>query len=139
MAVQFAHFHPAKSADKLNEEFLLLENPGPSEFVAKGSAITIAKPGQTRPRPLGVIDPGFVLRPGEKVRLIVGNPAKKTHGAAPEEKDGVRNYYLFLSEPILVQTGLTIRLMLNQLEVARATFDAKAKDGLAKASPGHNR
>jgi hypothetical protein len=47
----------------------------------------------------------------------------------PDEKE-MRNYHLFLKEPILASPGLVLRLTLKQLELAKATYKPDAPDGL---------
>lgn len=123
--------HAARSAESLNDEWIVLENPGPNDFVSQGCRVTVAK-GQGRPRLVGSIDPGFVLHPGEKIRLVTGSPGKKSHGPPPDEKKDLKNYHLFLGGPILSGVGTVVRLVLNQVEMAKGTFDPDTKDGLAK-------
>src|SRR5689334_1361575 len=130
MALIFRTLHAAKSADALNEEWMLLENTGPNEINSQGCAITVARNANERPRPLGTLDPGFVLHPNEKIRLVTGSPAKKAQGAAPD--DDVRNYHLFLREPVLAKPGLVLRVSMRQMELARAVYEPKSKDGLQK-------
>lgn len=132
MALVFRALHRPKEAGALNEEWLLLENTGPNAFNAQGCALTVARNANDRPRPLGTLDPGFVLHPNEQIRLVTGSPAKKSQGTPPEEK-GVKNYHLFLKEPVLERPGLVVRVALKQLELARAVFQPEAKDGLGPA------
>ena len=56
--------------------------------------------GSAKKSLLGIIDPGFVLQPGEKMRMCTGNPATQAHGSPPPE-DAVKNYFLFLPKPYL--------------------------------------
>ena len=42
----------------------------------------------------------------------------------------MKNYHLFLREPVLARPFVVVRLLLNQLELAKAVFSPKAKDGL---------
>ena len=46
------------------------------------------------PSVLGIIDPGFVLEPGMRMRLCTGSSGTQAHGTAPE--DDTKNYFLFL-------------------------------------------
>ena len=127
MALVIRALHAASAPDLLNEEFLIVENTGPGLINAKGCTLLIGKRGQ-RPRALGTLDPGFVLKAGEKARLITGSPAKKAWGTPPAEGDA-RNYFLFLREPWL-RPGAEISIAMKQLEMARARFAPDGKDGL---------
>jgi hypothetical protein len=129
MPIRFIEIHAAKSEESLNDEWITLENTGPNDFVAKGCKLTIGK-GAARGRPVGTLDPGFVLHAGEKIRLVTGNPGKKAQGAPPEPKADCKNYHLFLGEPMLEGPGTVVRLVLNQLEMAKATYDAREKNGV---------
>jgi hypothetical protein len=122
--------HQAKEPDALNEEWLLLENTGPNAINAAGCAVTVARSAHDRPRPLGTLDPGFVLHPNEKIRLVSGSPSKKSQGTPPAEKKDVKNYHLFLKEPLLSRAGQVVAVALKQLELARAVFAPDAKDGI---------
>src|SRR5437870_3411174 len=122
MALVFRELHKAKSPDALNEEWLLLENTGPNVVNAHGSTVTVARRAADRPHPLGTLDPGFILQPNEKIRLVTGTPSKKSQGTPPEDKDGVRNYHLFLREPVLTAAGVVVRLSIKQQELARAVY-----------------
>ena len=133
MALIFRELHKAKTSDALNEEWLILENTGPGPITAQGCTLTIARNANERPRPLGTLDPGFVLQPSEKIRLVTGTPSKKKEGTPPEEKAGLKNYHLFLKEPVLSRPGMVVRLSLKQLELAKATFQPEAKDGVGGA------
>ena len=63
----------------------------------------------------------IAIRPGERVRLITGSAAKKSQGAPPAEEEGVRNYHLFLQEPVLARSG-ELLLLLKQFELCRTTI-----------------
>ena len=61
-------------------------------------------------RPIGRIRsarsiPASSCTPNEKIRLVTGTPSKKAQGTPPDEKDDVKNYHLFLREPVLVNAG----------------------------------
>ena len=132
MALVFRELHAPKDKELLNEEYLLLENTGPNPVSAAGCALTVARRAQDRPHPLGTLDPGFVLKPNEQIRLVTGTPSKKAQGTPPDDKT-VKNYHLFLREPILKAAGLVLRLSLKQMEMAKATYAPEKKDGLADA------
>jgi hypothetical protein len=130
MALIFRELHKAKSPDLLNEEWLLLENTGPNVVNAQKGELTVARRATDRPHPLGTLDPGFILKPNEKVRLVSGTPSKKAHGTPPEEKGEVKNYHLFLREPVLTVAGIVLRISIKQQELARAVFAPEKKGGI---------
>jgi len=130
MALIIRELHASKSPDTLNEEWLLLENTGPNVVNAQGCAVTVAKRAADRARPLGTLDPGFILKPNEKIRLVTGTPSKKAQGVAPEDKD-VRNYHLFLKERVLSSPGIVVRVAMKQLELAKAVYAPTSANGIA--------
>jgi hypothetical protein len=132
MALVFRELHKAKSPDMLNEEWLLLENTGPNPVNAQKCDLTVARRANERPHPLGTLDPGFILKPNEKIRLVTGTPSKKAQGTPPEEKDDVKNYHLFLREPVLTAPGMVVRVSIKQQELARAVFAPDKKGGIAE-------
>lgn len=79
----FRELHKSNDKELLNEEWLLLENTGPNPVSAAGCALTVARRLQDRARPLGTLDPGFVLKPNEKIRLVTGTPSKKKRARRP--------------------------------------------------------
>src|SRR2546425_835839 len=99
MPLLFRALHAPSKPELLNEEWMLLENTGPGLVNAAGCALTIGREGH-RPHPIGTLSPGFVLKPGEKIKVVTGSPSKKSQGTPPPP-DGEKNYYLFLREPIL--------------------------------------
>ena len=130
MALIIRELHAAQSSEALNEEWLLLENTGPNVVNAQGCAVTVAKRAADRARPLGTLDPGFILKPNEKIRLVTGTPSKKAQGVPPEDKD-VRNYHLFLKERVLSQPGIVVRVAIKQLELAKAVYAPTSANGIA--------
>jgi hypothetical protein len=130
MALIIRELHASKSPETLNEEWLLLENTGPNVVNAQGCALTVARRSSDRPRPLGTLDPGFILKPNEKIRLVTGTPSKKTQGTPPEDKE-VRNYHLFLKERVLSQPGIVVRVAMKQLELAKAVYAPTSANGIA--------
>ena len=130
MPLVFRELHKSKSPDLLNEEWLLLENTGPNVVTAQKVELTVARRASERPHPLGTLDPGFILHPNEKIRLVTGTPSKKSHGTPPEEKDAVKNYHLFLREPVLTTPGMIVRVSQKQQELAKAVYAPKAKHGI---------
>jgi hypothetical protein len=109
MGLIFREAHAAPDKKKLNEEYFVLENNG-------GVAVST----------------GFMLQPGEKIIVVSGVPGKKAHGDPPT-RDGMRVYHLLQRESLLQGTGTTIRLALNQMEIARLEYDAAKPDGIAAA------
>jgi hypothetical protein len=132
MALVFRELHKAKSPDKLNEEWLLLENTGPNVVTAQKVDLTVARRASERPHPLGTLDPGFILQPNQKIRLVTGTPSKKAHGTPPDEKDDIKNYHLFLREPVLKTPGMIVRVSQKQMELAKAIFAPTEKSGIEK-------
>ena len=130
MALIIRTLHPASSSELLNEEWLLLENTGPGPLQAAGWGLQVGRGGQ-RPRTIGTLSPGFVLQSGERIRLVTGSPAKKAWGAPPAEENGVKNYFLFMREPVLARPGLVVSIALHQHELARVRFAPDQPDGIA--------
>ena len=129
MALVFREAHAAPDKKKINEEWFVLENTGASAVSTGGLQVVAARKGK-RGSVLGVIDPGFMLQPGEKIIVVSGVPGKKSHGEPPT-REGLRVYHLFQREGLLVGEGTTIRLAMNQVEVARITFDPATETGVA--------
>jgi hypothetical protein len=129
MPLVFRTLHRAGKPELLNEEWLIVENTGPGPLSSAGWTLAVAAGRGQRPRPLGTMQPGFMIKPGEKVRLVTGTPSKKAQGAPPPE-EGVKNYHLFLREAVLARPGQVLSLLLKQAELARATFDPEAPDGI---------
>ncbi|MEZ4366614.1 MAG: hypothetical protein R2939_10040 [Kofleriaceae bacterium] len=128
MAIRFVEIHPSESAETLNQEWVILENDGKVPFNTRGCGMTVGRRGSNKKSLLGVIDPGFVLGPGERVRMCTGNPATEAHGKPPE--DGVTNYQLFLPKAYL-KPGAVLTLVLRGLPVSKAEFDPAAPGGIA--------
>jgi hypothetical protein len=131
MAIIFREAHPASDKKRLNEEYFVLENTGGTAVSTGGLQVVAARKGK-RGSILGVIDPGFMLQPGEKIIVVSGAPGKKSHGEPPT-REGMRVYHLLQREGLLQWNGMTIRLTLNQTEIARLEYDAAAPNGIAAA------
>lgn len=132
MPLLIRELHKAGKPEMLNEEWLLLENTGPNVVNAQGCELMVARRPSERPHPLGKLDPGFILKPNEKIRLVTGTPSKKAQGTPPDDKE-IRNYHLFLREPVLTTAGMIVRVAIKQQELARAIFAPDKKDGLAES------
>ena len=134
MRIAIRELHPPSGA-LLNDEWFVVENVGDKAFSPGGCTVSVGKGAKaTRLRAVGTLDPGFTLAPGERVRVVTGNPAKKAHGPAPT--GDVKTYHLFLSAPLIAGAGSTVAMSLKQHELARATFDPKADHGVAPATDG---
>lgn len=129
MAIRFVEIKAADSAEALNTEWVVLENDGKAPFNTRGCGMTVGRRGSNKKSLLGVIDPGFVLQPGAKMRMCTGNPATQAHGAPPPE-DEIKNYFLFLPKSYVGATGTVLTLVLRGLQVSKAEFDAGAPRGV---------
>jgi hypothetical protein len=127
--LQFREAHAAPDKKRINEEWFVLENAGATAVNTGGLQVIAAKKGK-RGSVLGVIDPGFMLQPGEKILVVSGVPGKKSHGEPPS-REGMRTYHLFQREPLLQGQGTLLRLAMNQVEVARLVYDPAAANGVA--------
>ena len=129
MPLVFRDLHAAPSPALLNEEWILLENTGPGVVNAAGLTLSVARARGQRPHPLGTLSPGFVLQAGEKIRLVTGTASKASQGTPPDVSDGIRNYHLFLREPVLQRAGQILTVQLKQLEMARAVYAPGGEGG----------
>jgi hypothetical protein len=130
MPLMFREAHASTDKKQLNGEWFVLENAGATSVSTGGLQVISGKKGK-RGSVLGVIDPGFMLQPGEKILVVSGIPGKKAHGDQPA-RDDMRTYHLFQKQPLLQGDGTIIKLAMNQLEVARLTYDRNAPSGVAK-------
>lgn len=130
MAIRFVEIKATANAEELNAEWVILENDGKTPFNTRGCGMTVGRRGSAKKSLLGIIDPGFVLNPGERMRMCTGNPGTQAHGAAPE--DGTKNYFLFLPKPYLAGgAGTVLTLVLRGLPVSKAEFDPTQPNGVA--------
>ena len=129
MPLVFREAHAAPDKKRINEEYFVLENDGASAVSTGGLSVLSGRPGK-RASVLGVIDPGFMLQPGEKILVVSGVPGKKSHGDPPA-REGMRIYHLFQREGILQGDGTIIRLALNQVDVAKFVYDKSAPSGVS--------
>ena len=128
MAIRIVEIHPAKDKKQLNAEWFVVENIGDAPFTSKNCSVESGK-GSGRSRSLGTMDPGFAIGPGEKVRVITGNPGKTAHGKPVA--DDVKNYHLFLAAGWYKGPGTVLSVKLRSHELARAVFDPSAAGGVA--------
>jgi hypothetical protein len=129
MPLVFEELHAASDPKKVNEEWFVLANQSGSPVSTRGLAVIVSRPGK-RGSVMGHIDPGFMLQPGEKILIHTGIPGKKAQGDVPT-KDGLRSYPLMQKEILLKGSGTQIRLALNQIDVAKVTFDKESNNGIA--------
>jgi hypothetical protein len=129
MALVFREAHAAPDKKRINEEWFILENAGATSINTGGLQVIAARKGK-RGSVLGVIDPGFMLQPGEKILVVSGVPGKKSHGEPPT-REGLRTYHLFQRDPLLAGDGTLLRLAMNQVEVARLVYDPATATGVA--------
>jgi hypothetical protein len=130
MPLIFEEVHAAPDRKKVNEEYFVLANTSASAISTAGLQVIVSRPGK-RGSVMGQIDPGFVLQPGEKILILSGIPGKQSQGTPPE-REGVRVYHLFQREGLLRGHGTTLRFALNQVDVARVTYDKDAPNGVAR-------
>jgi hypothetical protein len=124
MALVFREAHAAPDRKRVNEEYFILENDGAQALSTAGMQVVSARKGK-RGSVLGVIDPGFMLQPGEKILVVSGVPGKKAHGEPPA-REGMRTYHLFQREGLLRAAGT----ILNQVPVAKLVYDPAAPGGI---------
>ena len=129
MPLVFEEAHAAPDKKKVNEEYFVLANQGASAVSTAGLQVIVGRPGK-RGSVMGQIDPGFVLQPGEKILILSGIPGKLAQGEPPA-REGMRTYYLFQREGLLKGRGTTLRFAINQVDVARLTYDSSAPNGIA--------
>ena len=129
MPLVFEEVHAASDKKKVNEEYFVLANTGASAVSTAGLHVVVSRPGK-RGSVMGQIDPGFVLQPGEKILIISGIPGKQSQGEPPI-REGMRTYYLFQREGLLRGSGATLRFALNQVDIARVTYQKDAPNGIA--------
>ena len=129
MPLVFEEVHAAPDKKKVNEEYYVLANTGASAVSTAGLQVIVNRPGK-RGSVMGQIDPGFVLQPGEKILILSGIPGKQSQGEPPA-REGLRTYCLFQREGLLRGSGTTLRFAMNQVDVARVTYDKAAPNGMA--------
>ena len=129
MAIRFVEIKASENPEHLNSEWVILENDGKAPFNTRGCGMTVGRKGSAKKSLLGIIDPRFVLNPGDRMRMCTGNPATEKHGPPPE--DGTKNYFLFLPRAYLAAgAGTVLTLVLRGLPVSKAEFDPKAPAGV---------
>lgn len=130
MAISIVEIHPSEDPKTLNNEWFLVENTGDKPFSTRNCVLVRTRNKSKKRKELGTMDPGFVIKPGEKMRVVTGNPGRKAHGAMPDEEE-IANYSLFLNDSILKGKGTVLLLTLRSAKVARAVYDPDGAGGLA--------
>jgi hypothetical protein len=133
MAIRFVEIKASDNPEALNAEWVILENDGKAPFNTRGCGMTVGRRGSAKKSLLGIIDPGFVLAPGERMRMLTGNPGTQVHGPVPE--DGTPNYHLFLPKAYVQGAGTVLTLVLRGLPVSKAEFDPAQPNGIAVTPP----
>jgi len=128
MAIRFVEIKASENPETLNNEWVILENDGKAPFNTRGCGMTVGRKGSNKKSMLGIIDPGVILNPGERVRMCTGNPGTQAHGTPPE--DGTKNYFLFLPKTYLKGAGTVLTLVLRGLDVSKAEFDPAQPAGV---------
>jgi len=131
MPLVFEEVHAAPDKKRVNQEWFILANTGASPVSTAGLQVIVSLPGK-RGSVMGQIDPGFLLQPGEKILIVSGIPGKVSQGDPPT-REGLRTYHLFQREGLLHGNGTILRFALNQVDLARVTFDREAPNGVAAA------
>lgn len=134
MPLVFEEVHAAPAPKKVNEEYFVLANTGASAVSTAGLQVVVGKAGK-RGSVMGQIDPGFVLQPGERILILSGIPGKQSQGEPPA-REGMRTYHLFQREGLLRGSGTILRFALNQIDIARVTYDKDAPNGVAAKVEG---
>jgi hypothetical protein len=130
MALKIVEIHPADEPEALNTEWFIIENTGDKPFSTKNCTLSVTRRGGKKRIELGTLDPGFMLAPGERARVITGNPGRKAHGTGPT--DDTRSYNLFLGDQVLRGgPGTVLVFALRSHTLATAEFDPEAKHGVA--------
>ena len=133
MPLVFEEVHATPDKKRVNEEWFILANTGASPVSTAGLHVIVNNPGK-RGSVMGQIDPGFLLQPGEKILIVSGIPGKVSQGEPPT-REGLRVYHLFQREGLVRGSGTTIRFALNQIDVARVTYDRESPTGVAAPKP----
>jgi hypothetical protein len=131
MPLVFEEVHASPDKKHVNQEWFILANTGASPVSTAGLQVIVSMPGK-RGSVMGQIDPGFLLQPGERILIVSGVPGKVSQGDPPV-REGMRSYHLFQREGLLRGSGTTLRFAMNQVDVARVTFDREAPLGIAPA------
>ena len=129
MPLVFEEVHAAPDKKRVNQEWFILANTGASPVSTAGLQVIVSMPGK-RGSVKGQIDPGFLLQPGERILIVSGIPGKVSQGDPPA-REGMRTYHLFQREGLLRGSGTTLRFAMNQVDIARVTFDKDAPHGVA--------
>jgi len=130
MAIRFVEIRVATDPELLNTEWIVVTNDGKLPFNTRGCGMTVSRRGQKRRSDLGIIDPGFILMPGDKMRMVTGNPGTKAHGEPPPE-DEIKNYFLFLPQVMIKAPGTILTMTLRGMPVSKVEYDPAKPTGVA--------
>jgi len=132
MAIRFIELHPAALGDelKLNTEWVVITNDGRLPFHTRDVVMTVGKRGTAKKYTLGRIEPGFLLRPGDKVRMLTGRPGVEEHGKPPDDTDDIKNYYLLRQNVYIVEPQTVLTLMFKGMPISKAEFDPNSANGV---------
>jgi hypothetical protein len=130
MAIRFVEIHVATDPELLNTEWIVVTNDGKLPFNTRGCGMTVSRRGQKRRSDLGIIDPGFILMPGDRMRMVTGNPGTKAHGEPPPE-DAIKNYFLFLPQVMVKAPGTILTMTLRGMPVSKVEYDPAKPTGVA--------
>jgi hypothetical protein len=129
MPLVFEEVHAAPDKKRVNQEWFILANTGASPISTAGLQVIVSTPGK-RGSVMGQIDPGFLLQPGERILIVSGIPGKVSQGDPPA-REGMRTYHLFQREGLLHGSGTILRFAMNQVDLARVTYDRETPTGIA--------
>ena len=131
MKIRISQIHSAEDPKALNTEWFVVENNGDKPFSTKNCVVSVSR-GTKKKTDLVKLDPGFVLAPGARMRVLTGHPGRKVHGKPPE--DDIPNYNLFLNSPTLRGAGTVLAFSLRSLTLATAKYDPTSENGTAPSS-----
>jgi len=130
MAIRLVEIKPADDPEQLNTEWVIITNDGKTAFHTGGVSMTVGHRGSAKKYVLGVITPGFVLKPGDRVRMCTGYPATEEHGEPPAETDDLKNYYLLRRKTYVKEPGTVLTLMLRGMPISKSEYDPSAPLGV---------
>lgn len=129
MDLKIVEIHSAENKKALNTEWFVLENVGDTPFNTKNCTLSVTRGSAKARGSLGTLDPGFTIAPGDRVRVVTGNPGKKSQGKTPDDAE-IENYYLFLGAPVLRGKGTVLVFGLRSHPLCRAEFDPESDNGV---------
>lgn len=131
MALEIIEIHPTEDPKLLNNEWITLENTGDVLVNLRGCEIAKGTPQSRKNQKVTKLDPGFVLNPKEKRRIVSGNPRSTVQGAIQEEKD-VENYFLFLKVSYITRPKMLVRVLRGQGVLSQTVWDPDKPAGVGQ-------